>query len=225
MIEGIISSLIAAAIGWVAAGFYGKKKNSLFRFVRRFKAYNSGLQGYYYSFPPEENEKTWQYIKNEFCYLGVSAATIINELTDFMKTEDGRRIQYNFLLIDPKNEDFILKQEAYKSGYKEQDISSLDTTKKEKLYKDVEITRNNIILAVERLKNTECKVHVKFFKEFLPWWMYVFDENRIFVGLLEFNKDGRKSPLVILKKNKEHFTLYDAFETNWRRLWESAIDA
>jgi hypothetical protein len=228
-IAGIALNIIAVIITWVAKEFYTRKKSSVFRFVRRFQLFRSGAQGYYYSFPEGENRKVWRrYAKREFCYLGISAYTLTkNDLPDFMNSEDGMRLEYKFLLMDPEEEGAIEKQESYKAGIT--DINSLDNARKPKLQKDVNITRDNIRTCVEKIKNTEPfankHVEIKFSKEFLPWWMYVFDNRRIFVGILEPGKDGRNSPLAILEKNDEYFTLYDAFKTNWDRIWENARNA
>lgn len=160
--------------------------------------------------------------KNKFYYLGVSSNTINNDLMDFMKTEQGKRIEYKFLLMNPGKEEIIGKQEAYKNGYK--DKASLNSAKKDKLSKDVKITKNNILVSVDKIRNTGCEVEIKYFEEFLPWWMYIFDDKRIYIGLLEFGKDGRESPLAILEKNENYFTLYNAFENNWKRIWENATE-
>jgi hypothetical protein len=226
---GVASSIIAVIITWVANEVYTRKKNSLFRFVRKFKVFSSGAQGYYYSFPEEENKKVWRrYAKREFCYLGVSAYTLIkNDLTDFMNSAEGKKTKYRFLLMNPEAEGAVEKQEVYKAGVRA--AGSLDNIGNEKLQKEAKITRNNIQTCVEKIRNTKPfankQVEIKFYKEFLPWWIYVFDDRRIFVGLLEPGKDGRQSPLVILEKNDDFFTLYDAFKTNWDRLWENATNA
>lgn len=230
MVEEILINIVAGValvwLGWLAKILYNKRKYSLFRFVRKFKVFHSGAQGYYYSFPPEDNKKTWEEINSVFYYVGVSANTFINELIDFTRSEKGQKIDYKFLLMNPFDEENILKQETFKGGYK--DISKIDAAKKEKLMQDVKITKNNILLNIDRIKNTDCykngNVKLKFFSEFLPWWIYIFDDNKIYVGLLKFGKDGRDSPLVILEKHEKHFTLYDAFKNNCNRIWNDAID-
>jgi hypothetical protein len=228
MIEDIVVNIIAGIIliwlGWIARTFYNRKKYSVFRFVRKFKVFHSGAQGYYYSFPPEDNKKAWEGVKRSFCYLGISTNTFNNELLDFMKTEQGKNLEYRFLLLNPTNNEVIQQQEAFKNGYK--DLALIDATKKEKLKKDVENTKKNILLCIEKIRNTDAgNVTIKFFDEFLPWWMYVFDERKIFLGLLEFGKSGRESPLVVLEKNEKYFTLFDAFMNNWNRMWDSATES
>ncbi len=224
VIINIIAGIIFVWLGWAAKTFYNRKKYSVFRFVRRFKVFHSGAQGYYYSFPPEDNKKAWEYVKNKFYYLGISSNTFNNELMDFMKSEKGISIEYRFLLMNPENDAIIKKQEAYKNGY--QNIDLLMEDERKHLNEQVEITKNSIINSADKIKNTEPfkkgKVQIKYCNEFLPWWLYIFDEAKVYVGLLEFGKDGRCCPLVLLEKNEKHFTLYNSFEANWSRIWSDA---
>ncbi len=220
----IVAGIVLVWLGWLARAFYNRKKYSIFRFVRKFKIFRSGAQGYYYSFPPEDNKKVWEGINSSFYYLGISTGTISNELMDFMKSEKGKTLEYRFLLMNPENEGLLEEQELFKNGYKEKSL--LDSTTMDKIAREVKNTKNSILLNVDKIKNTECfkagQVKMKHFNEFLPWWVYGFDNNKIFVGLLEFGKSGLKSPLVILEKNETYFTLYDAFVNNWNRIWENA---
>ena len=217
----IAASILFVWLGWMSKTFYNRKKYSVFRFARKFKVFHSGAQGYYYSFPPEDNKKAWQDVKHKFCYLGISTNTFNNELLDFMKSDKGMSIEYEFLLMNPEKPDVIEKQEAYKHGYK--DITLAGETERKRIKQQVDININNIISSEEKIKNTEVfnkgQVKIKYFEEFLPWWMYIFDDNKVYVGLLEFGKDGRNCPLVVLEKNEKYFTLFDAFLTNWKRLW------
>lgn len=221
LLMNIIAGFIGAFLGWAGKAFYNRKKYSVFRFVRRFKVFHSGAQGYYYSFPPEDNKKAWEEVEHKFCYLGISTNTFNNELLDFMNSEKGKSIDYEFLLMNPGKPEFIEKQEAYKYGYK--DITSADEVERMKIRQQVEITIKNITNSVEKIKNTDVfnkrNVEIRYFEEFLPWWIYIFDDNKVYVGLLEFGKDGRKCPLVVLEKKDKYFTLFDAFLTNWKRLW------
>ena len=224
LITNIVAGIILLWLGWIARAFYNRGKYSTFRFVRKFKIFHSGAQGYYYSFPPEDNKKVWERVNDSFYYLGISTDTINNELMDFMKSEKGKKLKYKFLLMNPENEGLLKEQELFKNGYEKE--SSLDDTTKSKIIQKVKNTKESILLNVKRIKNTERfgagQVEIKYFDEFLPWWVYVFDNNKIFIGLLEFGKSGLESPLVILEKNKIYFTLYDAFVNNWNRIWKNA---
>lgn len=225
VIINIIAGIILVWLGWAAKAFYNRKKYSVFRFARKFKVFHSGAQGYYYSFPPEDNKKAWEEVKNKFYYLGISSNTFNNELMDFMKSEKGMSVEYKFLLMNPKNDAIIKKQEAYKNGY--QNIDSLMEDEERHLNEQVKITKDSIMNSVDKIKNTEPfkkrRVQIKYFNEFLPWWLYIFDDTKVYVGLLEFGKDGRYCPLVVLEKNEKYFTLYDSFATNWNRIWSDAV--
>lgn len=138
-----------------------------------------------------------------------------------MRSDQGKDVKYKFLLLNPDKEDALKNQEAYRHGYK--DINKLDKTQKEKLLKDVEITKSNILGSVQKIKNSGCpSAEIKYYEDFSPWWQYLFNGNKLFVGLLEPGKDGRKSPLVIFEKDDRYYTLFDTYETHWNRIWENA---
>lgn len=40
------------------------------KYHRKYKLLKSGLEGYYYSFPLEENPKVWSQVRQDFKYLG-----------------------------------------------------------------------------------------------------------------------------------------------------------
>lgn len=226
----IVANIIAAAIGgigvWLWRIFYERKKDSAFKFVRKLKVFHSGTQGYYYSFLLEENKKIWKGISTQFSYLGVSANTIIDDLIEYLNSDKGQKIEeYKFLLMNPENETLIGKQESFKLGYYE---SSLGIEEKKILAAEVQSTKGRIISNVNKIKNTipykNGRIQIRYFNEFLPWWMYVFDMNKIFVGLLEFRKSGRNCPLLILEKDVNHFNFYNGFENNWNRIWKNSTD-
>jgi len=229
MITGIVSSIIASFIfafaAWVGRGYYDKHRYSLFRFAKIFKVFHSGAQGYYDSFPDKENEKVWQFVHKKFYYLGVSANSIIDRLIKFMESNKGEKIEYHFLLMDPVHDDTIRRQEAHRKGYVENDL--MDISRKESLSKEVEIKKRQILTNVERLKNTDNykagNVEIRYFQEFLPWWVYMFDNTNIFVGLLPFKNTGEE-PVMIIKKNEPYFTLYDVFLSIWERIWRDNIN-
>ena len=182
------------------------------------------MQGCYQTFPPEKNKDLWKLTSDKLYYLGVSADSIINEIIEFMATDKGKSIKYKFLLMDPANEENLMKQNAFKLGI--DDIDLIAEAQKAELKEAVKLDKNKITLSVEKLKKTACfasgNIEIKYSGEPLPWWMYVADDNKIFVGLMEPGKSGMKSPLIILEKRNDKFTLYQAFENNWKRIWQSA---
>ena len=95
-------------LGWLARILHSRRKYSFFRFVRKFKVFHSGAQGYYHSFIPEDNKKVWKEMNSGFYYVRVSANTFINELMDFMKSENGQKIKYKSSSINPFMEGTLL---------------------------------------------------------------------------------------------------------------------
>ena len=102
MLQDLIVWIITIALGWFARMIYIRKKYSWFRFVRKFKVFQSGAQGYYYSFHPEDNKKAWEEIKNEFCYLGVSTNTIIRSEEHTSELQSHSFISYAVFCLKKK---------------------------------------------------------------------------------------------------------------------------
>ncbi|MEW6376156.1 MAG: hypothetical protein AB1502_10265, partial [Thermodesulfobacteriota bacterium] len=93
---------------------------------------------------------------------------------------------------------------------------------------EVEPVKKRILSSIEMLKTLEIyregRLKIRTYDEFIPWWMYVLDEEEIFLGILPKGKSGLDSPLLIMKENKKHTTLFDAFMSTWERLWSNAKD-
>ncbi len=223
-ILAVFAGLVTMAIGWFAKGFFSKKKDSFFRFHRMFKVRHSGTQGYYDSFEPHQNRDIWNKLNSEFRYLGVSAKTPLdNGLLEFMDDKKGSGLVYRFLLMNPMDLDAVTRQEMHKKG-------CVGTQPRPEMKKEIEASsktqQGQILHYVNLLKRTSPyeagRLKIRFTSEFLPWWMYVFNGSVLYLGLLPFNEDGSKSPLALIMKKSDHFTLFDAFWNNWERLWKEA---
>jgi gamma-glutamylcyclotransferase (GGCT)/AIG2-like uncharacterized protein YtfP len=189
---------------------------SLKKYGRLLKVLWSGAHGYYYSFPVEENRTVWGKISDSFRYLGISSDSILHRFRDWVESlPKNSSLRFYFLLMDPEAK--ALRHQI--AHYKATDPNN------PKIIQEIETIRKRIISSIETLKNLEIykegKLKMRVYDEFIPWWMYVMDGQEIFLGILPKGKSGLDSPVLVIKENKKHTTLFNAFMSTWDRIWEN----
>jgi|LGVF01.1.fsa_nt_gb hypothetical protein len=201
------------------------------KYKRLFKLIRVGAAGYYYSFDLGENRKIFREVNTSFCYLGISANSII-ELFRKWASENPPINHYSFLLMDPQSEE-LKRQIAFEKGV------SLDTELSSLLSSNVQLSqtidealkteRNRIATALEVLKNLtlykEGKLKVRLHSQFIPWWMYVIDDKMIYLGILERGKRGQECPVMTMSKVPDFPSPFEAFRNTWDRMWAEAKEA
>ena len=175
--------------------------------------------GCYYTFPVEENPKLWVKAKHSFKYLGVSSTTILDQFREWVESlPQNSNFEFHFLLMDPQAK-ALPNQEAYRRDRPSTDVE---------VQQECNITRHKIQTSIEALKALEVykkgRLKIKLYDEFIPWWVYIFDEGSGYVGILERGKSSLNSPVLILKKHPKFTTIFDAFAKTWERMWENAKD-
>lgn len=195
------------------------------RYKRFFKLIKSGMIGYYYTFDFSENKKVFNEVGNSFYYLGVSSNSILEYFRKWV-SENHSINKYLFLLINPDSP-ALKRQVAYEKGVGlETDLSSLSTQLSQIIENDVKTERERISSAIDVLKNLipykEGKLVIRLHNEFIPWWMYMIDEKKIYLGIMEKGKRGQESPVMIISKNPDFPSPFDAFKNTWDRMWADA---
>lgn len=195
------------------------------KYKRLFKLIKAGMDGYYYSFDLSENRKVFCKTQHSFCYLGISSNSI---LEDFRKWADESHSvnKYLFLLTDPDSS-ALKRQIAYEKGVSlDTDLSSLNAQLSQAIEHEVETEKNRIRSAIELLKNlppfNNGKLSIRLHKEFIPWWMYIMDDKKIYLGILEKGKRGQDSPAMVISKNPDYPSPFDPFKNTWYRMWADA---
>lgn len=178
-----------------------------------------GIKAYYPKFPLQENPQIWNGAKESIKYLGISAQTILPSFKYWVATLPSNfDIKFYFLLMDPSAKAFS-KQLAYEKNL--DDPAKVDPN-------EVAIISKRVQNAIDELKTLEVykrgKLKIKIYDEFVPWWMYILDDEVIYLGLLPKGISGIDAPLLKLKKLSSHITLFTSFHNTWERLWESAKD-
>lgn len=196
------------------------------RFKRMIKLMLSTNGGYYYSFELEENVRVWQEVKKSFCYLGVSADSIMEPLRRWIAGQPS--LHYKILLMKPDSQS-LLKQEAFEMGYPlDAKTESLTAAEQRSIQKAAKATSIRIKSAVALFESMpvfkEGHLEVRLYDEFTPWWAYVIDDHKAYIGILETGLRGNRSPVIIMRKNIQYTSPFDAFHNNWNRIWEDAID-
>ncbi|GJQ24739.1 MAG: hypothetical protein HBSAPP01_25290 [Candidatus Brocadia sapporoensis] len=238
LIASLLGSALISAITW---GLAGKIKFSILlfgvliisipyllfvKYKRLFKLLKAGMDGYYYSFDLSENRKVFRETKDTFCYLGISSNSI---LEDFRKwTEEDPLVNtYSFLLTNPESP-ALKRQIAYEKGVSlDSNLSSLNTQLSQTIEHEVETEKRRINSAIEVLKNLSPfksgKLRIRLHNEFIPWWMYIVDDKKIYLGILEKGKRGQDSPTMVISKNPDFPSPFDPFKNTWNRMWEDAV--
>lgn len=188
---------------------------------RRLKVLRSGAQGYYFTFPTDENRRVWKQAQTSFKYLGISGDSI--GLREFKQWVDSLKytspLTFSFLLMDPEGI-ALPKQRAHQMGRPIDDPQ---------VQEDVEADRKRIASSIELLKTCQVykasKLMIRLYDEFVPWWMYIFNDEEVFLGVLPQGSPGMEAPVMIFKKHQHYPSLFDTFEKTWQTMWEKAKDA
>jgi len=199
------------------------------KYKRLFKLIKSGTTGYYYSFDIAENPDIWAETKDSFCYLGISANTIL-ELFKRWSDRSPSINEYRFLLMKP-NSKALKMQIAYEKGLdlrELEDLSYIDPRRLKEIDEAVSKESRLIENIIDILENgtspgKQGKLKVRLYDEFIPWWMYILDDKKIYLGILPKGERGIESPVVVMKKNVQFISPFDAFKNNFDRMWIDAI--
>ena len=197
-----------------------------FKYRRLIKVIRAGVSGYYYSFPLSENEVVWKDVKKEFRYLGISGNSFLEPFREWVKNNNPE-IKYYFLLMSPDAKSLII-QIAYERGINlEEDVTTFAPDILNELKAEVEATKERITSAVNVLKNLPIykkgRLEIRFYDEFVPWWMYIFDSRKIYLGILPKGERGLNSPVIIMNKNDRFLSPFDAFKNTFDRMWKDAV--
>jgi len=199
------------------------------KYKRLFKLMKACDPAYYYSFDLAENSKVYSEVKDSFCYFGISANSIL-ELFRKWISENTPVNNYFFLLMNP--ESAKLKQQiAFEKGVSldtrlDAHWSSSNTQLSQMIEDQLEAEKERIQGAIKVLKNLsiykEGKLKIRLYDEFIPWWMYLIDDQKIYLGILEKGKRGQESPVMIMTKHPDFPSPWDPFKNTWDRMWADA---
>jgi hypothetical protein len=197
------------------------------KYERLIKFALSGNVGYYYSFDLEENPKVWQEARKSFCYLGISADSIMEELRRWI--ERNPLPEYHILLMKPDSESMI-RQEAFERGHGlDIDPVALPDDARRTIEDAAGATSTRVKGAIAILKDTsvykEGRMKLRLYDEFSPSWMYLIDNRKAYVGILEKGRRGSSCPVMVIGKNDRYTGPFDLFRNQWESLWQKAPDA
>ena len=174
------------------------------------------VAGCYFTFPVDENPKVWGQAKRSLKYLGISSNTFIDKLREWVANDPScLSLEYRFLLMNPEAK-ALTKQVQIKLG--------LEVTN-DAVTSEVKVIRGRIETCIVALKALELykngKLKIRLYDEVIPWWIYIIDDGKAFVGVLEKGRSGENSPLMVFKKHDKFGSPYNAFENDWQRIWDS----
>ena len=223
--SAIISKQVNIYWGLSAFVAFGAVFAYLGKYHRKFKLFKSGIEGYYYSFPLEENPRVWAQVRHDFKYLGISTDSILEPFRAWINSlpANDQKV-FHFLLMDPDAR-ALKNQICHEKGIHSEDLTP---EIEREVSSEMEVAQSRIRSAVKVLQNTrhykQGRLKIRFYDEFVPWWMYVFDEEKVLLGILKKGKRSANAPLLIMSKNKHYTSIFDAFFTYWNSLWENGRD-
>lgn len=192
-----------------------------FRYNRFFKLMKADTLGYYYTFEGgDDNLAVYREARDRLCYLGISANSILEYLRQWAE-ENLFPAHVQFLLLDPDNVNALIEQKRYEKGVSHVDYEqNLDL----KLQIDKEASAESkrirsAIAALDTIEGLKNKFEIRLYQEFIPWWMYMVDENKIYLGILRAGRRGQNSSSMVMKKHSEFATPFDPFKAKWDSLW------
>jgi len=193
----------------------------LVKYRRVLKVLSSGAKGYYFTFPTSENAKVWRKATRSFKYLGISADSIgLREFIKWMNSlPRSSSLTFFFLLMDPNGTALPLEKAHQKD--KAPDAPEVQ--------QEVAADRARIGSSVELLKTTDDykagRLRIRLYDEFVPWWMYILDDEEILIGVLPRGGSGLDAPVLVMKRNPKYPSLFDPFMNTWERMWMNARNA
>ncbi len=196
------------------------------KYDRIFKLIKSGASGYYYSYNQEKDSAgVYKDAGNSFYYLGVSGGSILEHFSNWSK-QHSHINDYKFLLMNPEGR-MLKKQVAFEQGVGlDTDIDSLETNLVKTIEEKTLAEKTRIQSSIKILKTLpaykEGKLHIRLCDQFIPWWIYLFDEEKIYIGILEKGKRGYDSPLMVLKKIQGFSSPFTLFKNSWENMWAEA---
>lgn len=192
--------------------------------MRPAKLYRAARAQYFYSFELTETLDVFKEIEESFFYIGISADSIMEPLRRLIT--ERKMLTCRILLMKPDSK-ALIRQVAFESGYGlETPLDTISADAKEDLQSKVTAAGQRIKGAISILKSLPAhkdgRLEIRLYDEFSPWWVYVVDDRKAYIGILERGIRGEKSPVVIFERKDTYSGPFDAFSNNWERIWNSA---
>jgi hypothetical protein len=96
----------------------------------------------------------------------------------------------------------------------------------QKINKECDVARARLKATIAVLKNSaahrEKRLEIRLYDEFLPWWIYIMDDRKMVVGILECGQEVGEQSAAVVQKDSSNCSLFDAFHGNFERVWRSA---
>jgi len=192
-----------------------------FRYHRFFKMLTTSALGYYYSFDSDDNLQVYREAKANLYYLGISANSILEYLRHWDE-DNAFPSKCHFLLMDPDNMEALLEQKRFEKGICLDEDTNLSQDVVAQLRSEAEIEAERIrsaIAALNSVNGLRGKIEIRHYNEFIPWWMYIVDEKKIYMGILKAGRRGQDSSVMTMIKNEDFPAPFDPIKYKWDSLW------
>ncbi len=192
----------------------------------------SGIEKYIPRYTLAENRKTWDTCESNFKYIGVTGKTFKVPFLHWLNgqgTADQRT--YEFLFLKPRSA-VMREQVLHSKSYSANDIPPKEL---QAIEDEIATQAANVKTTVAELKTTkayqEGRLKIRYYDEYLNWWVQIIDNQRIYLGLLRKGSSGFEGANLVLRRAgprlfaKQESTLYATFMDMWERLWQNGEDA
>ncbi|MDI6798353.1 MAG: hypothetical protein QMD09_15500, partial [Desulfatibacillaceae bacterium] len=170
---------------------------TLLYFRRLNKLRASGVISLKEGISPDNGPSIWRKAQNDLMYLGVTAHSIHRQLIDFIQKDSNASRRYRLLLINPNSEAF-----RRFVGYSEKGNPAAFAGPEGINAKEVKSTASEMLAAVDRImglvqeRGEQLSISIRFYDEFVPYWLYRVDNAKCFVGALKKSDSNKMGALV-----------------------------
>lgn len=193
----------------------------LVKYRRFLRVLSSGARRYYFTFPSSENEKVWPLATRSFKYLGISADSIgLRQFLDWTSRLPGNSsLTFSFLLMSPEGNAIALQKAHQKDRLPDDaEVRAAAEADRERIRSSITLLKTSPLYSAGRLQ-------IRLYDEFVPWWMYVLDDDKVLLGILPRGGSGLEAPVLAMQRNKKYPSMFDPFMNTWERMWEHAENA
>jgi hypothetical protein len=189
----------------------------------RITIFFTGIRKYYRTFPVEKNTAIFSDVKNEYCYFGVSFASVLNSFRIWYGSPQRRaNVHIRLLLVDPDADDVLEFQARYEQNLWD---TNLTGPQRKALDDTIRRVKDSIALVIDTLATLPPSVppiEVYFHKERVRKWMHIINDEVLYVGMLPLGNDGLQAPVIELAKESKHWRLFDYYYDEWESIFKTA---
>lgn len=177
------------------------------------------------SFPLEANAEVFRSVTSDYCYLGITFASVLPAFRGWFEGEKKGTPKISLLLADPNNDNLLEYQARYELGLFHNPLSREEQDKVARIVARTKAATHHTLQELNILPQAAGQIEVRFHHEKLRKWSHYVNNNEIYVGILRKGESGFKAPVLVFQPRPGQWTLFDHFHEEWESLWKEAKPA